>query len=75
MQACYDALYTYLVVYLEEASPSEEDRKRLVDIMQEIAWESDWTVTPPTSPSSSGTRPGPEILEGEPSRGRVGPRS
>ncbi|WP_433920693.1 hypothetical protein OIE50_49895 [Streptomyces canus] len=59
MQACYDALYTYLVVYLEEASPSEEDRKRLVDIMQEIAWESDWTVTPPDVAQLIGHAPRP----------------
>ncbi|MGJ5797460.1 helix-turn-helix domain-containing protein [Streptomyces griseorubiginosus] len=59
LQASYDALFTYLVVYLEDASPSEEDRQRLVDIMQEIAWGSDWTVTPPNVAQLIGHAPRP----------------
>ncbi|WP_405968964.1 helix-turn-helix domain-containing protein [Streptomyces sp. NBC_00988] len=47
LEASYDALQTYLVVYLEEASPSDEDWQHLVGIVQKYAWESEWTVAPP----------------------------
>ncbi|MDX3696926.1 helix-turn-helix transcriptional regulator [Streptomyces europaeiscabiei] len=47
LEASYDTLQTYLIVYLEEASPPQEDRQHLVGIVQKYAWESDWTVAPP----------------------------
>ncbi|MCC9707382.1 hypothetical protein E4N62_20110 [Streptomyces sp. MNU76] len=63
LEASYDTLYTYLVVYLEETSPPEKDRQHLVGMVQKYAWESDWTVAPPDVARLIGpphTHPGPE---------------